>query len=156
MSPVVLVAVLVAAGVVAALIVRRLNQPHWSPTQPGQPVPKLPRSESPTPAPPHITDRLAQMRVEAQVEARNLARGGKVIQAIKLIRTETGLGLKEAKEVGDALKDGALLPSRSAPSDLASRVRQMKRDGRTEHAVFLVRGETGMSEAEATSFVAQL
>ncbi|WP_157253535.1 hypothetical protein [Nonomuraea typhae] len=40
--------------------------------------------------------------------------------------------------------------------DLAWRVRDMKAAGRTEQAVFLVRGETGMGEDDARRFVNSL
>ena len=39
---------------------------------------------------------------------------------------------------------------------LATRVRNLKEMGRTEQAVFLVRGETGMDESEAIRFVSSL
>ncbi len=39
-------------------------------------------------------------------EARDLADAGNMIQAIKLVREQTGLGLKEAKDIVDAYRAG--------------------------------------------------
>ncbi|GII81715.1 hypothetical protein Sru01_66970 [Sphaerisporangium rufum] len=92
------------------------------------------------------------------------------IQAIKVLRQATGLGLADAKRVVDAVAGGADLwevpimaryrPAHlNAPApvdarpDLASRVRELKAGGRAEQAVHLVRGETGMDQDEAERFV---
>lgn len=83
-----------------------------------------------------------------------------LIQAIKLVRQQTGLGLKEAKAYVDDLAAGR--PRRQRPittgasGDLAGRVRKLVRDGYGEQAVLLVRGETGMSQDEAERFIASL
>ncbi len=96
---------------------------------------------------------------DLQDRVRELCSERKKIHAIKLVREETGLGLKEAKDVVDALEAGRPVPVDvpGEPSarrlDLASRVRQLKADGRTEQAIFLVRGETGMTQDEAETFV---
>lgn len=42
-------------------------------------------------------------------EVRSLVQGGKMIEAIKLIREKTGLGLKEAKDVAEALRQARAL-----------------------------------------------
>ncbi|GAA5051901.1 hypothetical protein HNP84_006360 [Thermocatellispora tengchongensis] len=94
-----------------------------------------------------------------------LCERGRQIHAIKLVREEIpGIGLKEAKDAVDAIAAGrpSPLPPRigrpvlrpAATGDLAERVRALKAAGRTEQAVFLVRGETGMNEGEASAFVA--
>lgn len=79
------------------------------------------------------------------------------IHAIKLIRQETGLGLKESKYLAEALHAGrippGLQPGTAQRPDLASRVRELKAAGRTEQAIFLVRGETGMNQTEAEAFI---
>jgi ribosomal protein L7/L12 len=45
----------------------------------------------------------SRLSPEALARVRDLKRGGKVIQAIKLTREQTGLGLKEAKDLVDGL-----------------------------------------------------
>ncbi|MDH2426633.1 ribosomal protein L7/L12 [Sphaerisporangium sp. TRM90804] len=108
-----------------------------------------------------------------------LTHRGRKIEAIKELRTHVGLGLKEAKDVVDAVavghplwshpnmarfRPGALLSPQDAPrspqdaprADLATRVRELKATGRAEQAVYLVRGETGMGQAEAEAFVGTL
>jgi hypothetical protein len=91
---------------------------------------------------------LPPLPVDLQERARALCLEGKTVHAVKLIRDETGLGLKEAKDLADALRAG--------PVDLASRARELKAAGRTEQAIFLVRGETGMDQRDAEAFVATL
>ncbi|MFC4564233.1 hypothetical protein ACFO4E_20420 [Nocardiopsis mangrovi] len=94
--------------------------------------------------------------------ARLLIRRGKQIQAIKGIREETGMGLKEAKELADALRDGRPLPASAgrfaapAHSDLAARVRDLRAQGREDDAIRVVVTETGMSTAEAAGFLDSL
>ncbi|GLW06901.1 hypothetical protein Misp01_20310 [Microtetraspora sp. NBRC 13810] len=84
------------------------------------------------------------------------------IEAIKVARARIpGLGLKQAKDLVEALHAGAVLspatPDAITPApDLAGRARTLKAEGHTEQAIFLVRGETGMSHAEAVAFVDSL
>lgn len=83
----------------------------------------------------------------------------KKIHAIKLVReANPRISLKLAKDLVEAALRGAppaigrAAPRAIAP-DLAERVRRLKAEGRREQAVFLVRGETGMTEEEANAFV---
>lgn len=46
-----------------------------------------------------------------RAQAQALIHEGKMIQAIKQIREDAGLGLKEAKDVAEALRDGRYVPS---------------------------------------------
>ncbi|MEU9889057.1 ribosomal protein L7/L12 [Sphaerisporangium sp. NPDC051011] len=108
-------------------------------------------------------------------QAYALTAQGKKIHAIKLVRQRTGIGLKDAKDYVEAVAEGrpvppavarllrmpARPPIADAPAgpprgDLATRARGLKADGRTDQAVFLVRGETGMGQEEAEAFVRQL
>ncbi|GLX00002.1 ribosomal protein L7/L12 [Microtetraspora sp. NBRC 16547] len=92
---------------------------------------------------------------DLQERVRELCADGKKIHAVKAVRDGTGLSLKEAKDVVDALDAGRPVPGvePSTPrGDLASRVRELKAAGRTEQAIFLVRGETGMGQDEAETF----
>ncbi|MEU7886726.1 ribosomal protein L7/L12 [Microbispora bryophytorum] len=98
---------------------------------------------------------LPPVSADLQHRVRDLYAEGKKIEAIKVIREQTGLGLTEAKDLADSLASGRPLPVAPghARPDLASRVRELKAAGRGEQAVFLVRGETGMGQAEAERFV---
>lgn len=121
----------------------------------------LVRRGSPTPTPPQQLDAAGlQHHVMALIAA------NKPILAIKLIREQTGLDLKSAKQHVDDLRAGrtprplppnhyipATPPPLSRGADLATRVRLLKDTGRDEQAVLLVRGETGMSEPDAQHFV---
>ncbi|GAA3827309.1 hypothetical protein GCM10022226_55290 [Sphaerisporangium flaviroseum] len=101
-----------------------------------------------------------------------LTRQGRQIHAIKELRQFTGLDLRTAKAVVDGVAMGRdmwshpamtrfrpadrdALPHTAGP-DLATRVRELKAAGREEQAVHLVRGETGMGEQEARTFVDSL
>ncbi|GII04883.1 ribosomal protein L7/L12 [Planobispora takensis] len=99
--------------------------------------------------------RLSPADLNARAQA--LIARNKKIHAIKLVREQTGLGLAEAKRyVEDLAAGGVPLPLKGAAplrGDLADRVRGLKEAGRTEQAVLLVRGETGMTEDEARRFV---
>ncbi|WP_431896843.1 ribosomal protein L7/L12 [Nonomuraea sp. bgisy101] len=101
---------------------------------------------------------------DLEAALRDLVAGGRQIHAIKLLRQHTGLGLKQAKDVVDAIAAGhshpmlqsLQRPPAGARPDLATRVRELKAAGRAEQAVHLVIGETGMGQGEAESFVQTL
>lgn len=89
---------------------------------------------------------------------------GRKIHAIKLVRQHTRLGLKEAKDIVEALEAG-WRPSpnqqmpRSAEADdgsLSDRVRAFEVAGDHAAAIALVRSQTGMTAEEAERFVAAL
>lgn len=89
-------------------------------------------------------------------EARRLVEQRKLVHAIKVIREGTGMGLREAKETAEAIRDEeSQAPRSSWPSgdDLATRVRELRADDRTGEAIELVATETGMSLVDATRFV---
>lgn len=112
----------------------------------------------------------ARRLIPAEVEqVRALTADNKLIQAVKLVRELTGVGLKEAKDTAEAIRDGryAVPPaplanpaaaSAAAPGgpDLASRARALKAAGQWHVASALVTAETGMAKAEADRFVAAL
>jgi hypothetical protein len=89
--------------------------------------------------------------------ARALIAQDKPILAIKGVREETGLGLAEAKQLVDALRQGRPVPTTAVPGaqtvPLADRVRDLRAQDRMIDAIALVVAETGMTEAEATRFV---
>ncbi len=91
---------------------------------------------------------------ELQSRIRALAAADQRIQAIKLLRQATGLGLLDAKNAVDAIAAGRVLPVSAAP--LADRARSLVSAGREDEAVRLVATETGMSAPEAETFVRSL
>ncbi|MFF0813973.1 hypothetical protein ACFYVR_02285 [Rhodococcus sp. NPDC003318] len=86
------------------------------------------------------------------------------IQAIKLLRERTGLGLADAKAAVDAVARGEWVPTAgpdSAPpsggwSDLVPVLRSLKADGDTDKAARLLREYTGMSLTQAKNTVERL
>lgn len=89
---------------------------------------------------------------------------GRKIHAIKLVRQHTRLGLKEAKDIVEALEAGwrpsptQQLPRPAADDggSLSDRVRAFERAGDHTAAIALVRSQTGMTAEEAERFVAAL
>jgi ribosomal protein L7/L12 len=93
-------------------------------------------------------------------EVRALVRRGQKIQAIKLVRERTGLGLKEAKDAVEDLEatgrlrvpGGARGPAKLdglAPADVVARARMLKAQRRAIEAVKLIRTHTGLGLKEA-------
>jgi hypothetical protein len=86
----------------------------------------------------------------------------KTILAIKELRQASGLGLKDAKDLVEAIERGHIPPAPAgfAPermkSDLADRVRRLRDSGREMDAVQLVCDETGMRIVDAQTFVRSL
>lgn len=110
------------------------------------------------PAPERAAARVRALPPRTAQEARRLVEQRKLVQAIKVIREGTGMGLREAKETAEAMRDdepqapGATSPGSEA-TDLATRVRELRADDRTGEAIELVATETGMSLVDATRFV---
>lgn len=81
---------------------------------------------------------------------------GETIEAIKLLRTATGVGLKEAKDVIDAHAAGRPMPSfdPTMPAGaLSANVIEALRRGNKIEAVRLVREQTGMGLKESKDAV---
>jgi ribosomal protein L7/L12 len=83
------------------------------------------------------------------------------IEAIRLVRERTGMGLKEAKDYVEALSSDrpvSLPPSPATTefSDLDSEVRQLVSQGNLIEAIRLVRERTGMGLKEAKDYVDRL
>ncbi|WFE38950.1 50S ribosomal protein L7/L12 [Micromonospora sp. WMMD998] len=96
-----------------------------------------------------------------QAEVLRLARAGRTVEAVKLLRQQTGLPLLEAKQAVDALRAGGTLPAAPAgPADPDGEVRaaatRLVRAGKKIHAVKLVREHTSWSLAEAKRYVDRL
>ncbi len=83
-----------------------------------------------------------------------LARGDK-IGAIKLLREQTGVGLKEAKEVIDALESGQSLNIATKQVSVVSdsEIEQLIRDDKMIYAIKAYREKTGASLKEAKDAV---
>ncbi|RBQ18813.1 hypothetical protein DP939_16495 [Spongiactinospora rosea] len=112
--------------------------------------------------PPQIPRPLPDVPHDLRSRVRALTDDGRMIHAIKLIREETAMGLKDAKLTAEAIAAGRPVPAPVAHAvsplagTLAGRARELKASGRFEQAVHLVRGETGMGQSEATAFVSAL
>lgn len=153
---------LVLGGLVIVLLVARGGRSagHKRTDDPGPIVlPQAPPSAIPRPAP---SNELLPEDLRFHVH-RELGNGRK-IHAIKLVRQHTRLGLKEAKDIVDALEAGwTPSPERQVPPatgrdelSLSERVRAFETAGDHLAAIALVCSETGMSTAEAERFVAAL
>lgn len=85
-----------------------------------------------------------------------LARG-QVIEAIRIVREHTGLGLKESKERVDRYNDGALVASDDLPDARNAAVPRAAldalADGNKIEAIRLTREATGLGLAEAKRLV---
>jgi ribosomal protein L7/L12 len=100
--------------------------------------------------------RLAPAQLWAEVDA--LLGRERKIEAIKLVRERAGLGLREAKDAVDEYQRTGRTPTGAerkadrfdgVDADLATRVRRLKRNGRTIEAVKLIRERTGLGLADA-------
>lgn len=106
-------------------------------------------------------------------QVRELIGRGQKIQAIKLVRQERSLGLKEAKDYVELIEADPLrtfagpqpqaplqsqqpFPNPGMPGSLADRARQLVATGDAAGAMVLVQRETGMSPEEAHSFLRTL
>ena len=110
----------------------------------------------------------------AEAEIRLLIGQNKKIQAIKVMREQTGLGLKDAKDLVEAIAAGHSIapamtgypepPQTSAvtgypeppQASLSDQVRAFEDAGDHASAVALVRARTGMSDPEAEAFITAL
>ncbi len=107
--------------------------------------------------PPRRSDRVAPLSEEAAAEVRELLNQGKRIKAIKALRGHTGLGLQEAKDVAEAMRDGRHVPIMPSMSmSLADQARELRRQDRVADAIRHVAAETGMTETESARFIDSL
>lgn len=83
----------------------------------------------------------------------NLIRQGRTVEAIRLIREETGAGLTEAKAAVDRLAAGMeplpAPPPVVAPTALPAEVEALARSGKTIEAIKVLRAQTGLGLKEA-------
>lgn len=71
---------------------------------------------------------------------------GRTVEAIKLLREERGIGLKEARALVDGWQAGQPLPAESGgtPSGMSDQVRRALEQGRKIEAIRLLREERGL------------
>ena len=107
---------------------------------------------------------------DVAAKARALSLAGKKIQAIKLVREHTGMGLAEAKDAVEALERQPLAAAGPAAAAAAGAVatspalnelelegvRALVAEGQTIEAIKLVRERTGLGLAEAKALVERL
>ena len=94
-------------------------------------------------------------------QIQQLARAGKKIEAIKLVRAQTGLGLKEAKDAVEAIERGELveLTLRATSTTQAvsgidpDQITELLLQGKKIEAIKLVREQTGLGLKEAKDVV---
>lgn len=102
--------------------------------------------------------------LDMETAVRQLMDRGRKIDAIKLVREQTGMGLKEAKLYVEALISGdGPLPvpfhqtvSTDTHADVVSEVRRLLSNGRKIEAIKYVREQTGMGLKEAKEYVESL
>ena len=125
------------------------------------------RSRTEVPSNPIRREALLRQQLDPGLVARivDLCTSGRKIQAIKELRDATGLGLKDAKDLVEAIEAGhrpmplvrgELVDARVHRPDLAERARKLMADGQEVQAIRLVCDETGMGIADAQRFVKAL
>jgi ribosomal protein L7/L12 len=98
----------------------------------------------------------------AEEAVRAMLDSGNKIEAIKHVREQTGLGLKEAKDLVEAMERGAsvaLHATTAAPAfhgDLDSKARRLVAAGKAIEAIKLVRERKDLGLKEAKDYVDQL
>ena len=98
----------------------------------------------------------------AEEAVRALLDAGNKIEAIKRVRQQTGLGLKEAKDLVDEMERGASVALHAAtpPSafhgDLDHEARKLSAAGKKLEAIKLVRERKNLGLAEAKDYVERL
>jgi ribosomal protein L7/L12 len=105
-----------------------------------------------TPAAPYVAD--------LEQDARALVQGGRQIEAIRLVRKHTGVGLVEARDYVRALEQSAPpthlshgAPPPAVDPELERQVRDLINDKQKIAAVKLVREQTGWGLREAKDYV---
>jgi len=90
------------------------------------------------------------------VEVVDALRRGNKIEAIKLVRDATGLGLKEAKDAVERIESEespAVLPERIRSSTMSPEIEAALQQGNKIEAIRLLRAQTGVGLKEAKEAV---
>ncbi len=101
---------------------------------------------------------------DEEADARDLVSQGQKIEAIKVVRAQTGMGLKEAKEYVEALTRGEQTamptPHPVSTTNLTSadqaEIQSLLERGRKIEAIKIVRARTNMGLKEAKEYVERL
>jgi ribosomal protein L7/L12 len=106
------------------------------------------------------SDQPAPYTGDLEQDARALVRAGRQIEAIRLVRKHTGVGLVEARDYVRALDQGALpeppalvAPPMVADQELDPQIRALLAAEQKIAAVKLVRDQTGWGLKEAKDYV---
>ena len=102
------VPLLILAGIVFGMLLVLAFRPR----QPSRDLMAAPRSQSqyrPIAAQPASMPVNGTLPPEVEAQVNDLLRNDQLIQAIKLVREATGLGLREAKDLAEAMRSSALL-----------------------------------------------
>jgi ribosomal protein L7/L12 len=91
--------------------------------------------------------------MDAGQQLAELIRQGRKIEAIKLVREQTGCGLAEAKAAVEKLERGEPLAPAAPAGDLTEEIRALVRAGRMIEAIKLYRERTGTGLKEAKDAV---
>lgn len=114
--------------------------------------------------PPSARDGLSSHHLVSNAEAaiRAILAAGHKIEAIKRVREETGLGLKEAKDMVEAMERGAPVsihtpvPTSAFHGDLDREAKKLVIAGKKIEAIKLVREQKYLGLAEAKAYVERL
>ncbi|MBU8859426.1 MULTISPECIES: 50S ribosomal protein L7/L12 [unclassified Micromonospora] len=96
---------------------------------------------------------------DGQAEVLRLARAGRTVEAVKVLRQQTGLSLLDAKRAVDALaaggswSSGAPVPGRGVDDAVRAEAARLLHRGRKIQAIKVVREHTSMSLADAKRYV---
>lgn len=97
-----------------------------------------------------------------QAEVLRLIHAGRQVEAVKLLREQTGWSLLEAKQAVDALASGGTLspgapaPGKAVDDAVRAEAARLLRQGKKIQAVKVVREHTHMSLADAKRYVESL
>ena len=106
----------------------------------------------------------APTHADLKNEVRALVAGGQIIQAVKLVRERTSLGVKEAKDMVDHVDDGAASSTPAISSmefgnahiNVDDEARRLVAAGSKIEAIKLVRESNGLGLKEAKDYVERL
>ena len=151
-DPLILGGLIVIAVVVIALVLRQRSEGVTTVSTPSTPTP------SPTST---NTASTSAPGADLEVAVRSLLSRKQKIEAVKLVRVRTGLGLRESKDYVDAIERGLspIAPPIQAPppqltsENLDQQIRDLLARNQKIVAVKLVRQHTGLGLKEALDYV---
>jgi ribosomal protein L7/L12 len=163
----VLVVAMIVAGVALLLLVWLLLRGRSRPKVIAAPA-VAPAAAGPAPPPAAPAPSASMTMAAADSVVRSMAARGQTIEAIRMVREMTGLGLKEAKDYVDALPNAPpmmtvarqMVMAASGGAGVSTSVRTeaaaLVARGQMIEAITLVRERTGMGLKEAKDYVEHL